>query len=77
MQRSGSGSGAALRANFLLVCHTVVAQDRHLLADEELSFLDRFKVRGSMPAPAVRLEKEQTTFKLDPTEILTLPTIRP
>ena len=77
MQRSGSGSAAALRANFLLVCHTVVAQDGHLLADEELSFLDQFKVRGSMPAPAVRVEIEQTTFELDPTEKPTLPTIRP
>ncbi len=44
LQRAGSGTGEALRANFLLVSETVEAQDSHLLQEQEHSFLRSFRV---------------------------------
>ena len=48
LQRAGSGTGEALRTNFLLVSETVEAQDGHLLRDQERSFLTSFRVSHAL-----------------------------
>ena len=45
LQRSGSGTGDILRANFQVLVRTVREQDAHLLVPEETQLLDQFQVR--------------------------------
>ena len=44
LQRAGSGTGEALRANFLLVAEMVEREDGHLLRKPEHTFLTSFQV---------------------------------
>lgn len=44
LQRAGSGTGEALRSNFLLVSEMVESQDAHLLQQPEQDFLCKFRV---------------------------------
>lgn len=47
LKRQGSGTGACLRTNFLLMADTVMQQDAHLLDDVEKQLLSSFKVSAS------------------------------
>lgn len=44
LKRQGSGTGACLRTNFLLMADTVMQQDAHLLLEDEKQLLSAFKV---------------------------------
>ncbi|KAK9865184.1 hypothetical protein WJX84_006907 [Apatococcus fuscideae] len=52
LQRAGSGTGEALRANFLLVSEMVQDLDAHLFREPEQAFLAKFR---GLPAPAQAL----------------------
>ena len=47
LQRAGSGTGEALRANFLLVSEMVEELDAHLFQQPEQEFLTKFRVRAA------------------------------
>ena len=55
LKRQGSGTGACLRTNFLLMADTVMQQDTHLLLEDEKQLLSAFKVCWSS-LEAVQLE---------------------
>lgn len=55
LKRQGSGTGACLRTNFLLMADTVMQQDAHLLLDEEKQLLSSFKVALTVQSTFVRL----------------------
>ena len=44
LQRTGSGTGDILRANFAVLVRTVCEQDAHLLVPEETDLLQQFQV---------------------------------
>ena len=44
LERSSSGTGQILRANFLLLLEAVLEQDRHLLDLNELGFIETYRV---------------------------------
>ena len=44
LKRQGSGTGACLRTNFVLMADTVMQQDAHLLVAAEKLLLSSFKV---------------------------------
>ena len=45
IQRSSSGTGEKLRANFALLLETILQQDSRLLSIEELATIQSYKVR--------------------------------
>ena len=44
LERSSSGTGQILRANFLLLLEAVLEQDQHLLDANELAFIETYQV---------------------------------
>ena len=44
IQRSSSGTGEKLRANFALLLDAILEQDSHLLSKEELDIIQAYKV---------------------------------
>ena len=48
LERSTSGTGEILRANFLLLLDAVLKQDHHLLDANELGFIETYRVSYCM-----------------------------
>lgn len=44
LERSSSGTGQILRANFLLLLEAVLGQDSHLLDSNEMGFIETYRV---------------------------------
>ena len=53
LKRQGSGTGACLRTNLLLMADTVLHQDAHLLEDAEKQLIAVFKVQHSQASKAL------------------------
>ena len=54
LQRQGSGTGACLCSNFLLIADCVMEQDAHLISQQERELLQTFKASPALMQVGIR-----------------------